>query len=35
MMGERFSANGEKFSIPGERFSANGEKFSVATVATT
>ena len=34
-MGERFSANGEKFSIPGERFSANGEKFSVATVATT
>ena len=32
-MGERFSANGEKFSLEGERFSANGEKFSLALVA--
>ena len=33
--GERFSANGEKFSLAGERFSANGEKFSLALVALT
>ena len=33
--GERFSTNGEKFSLEGERFSTNGEKFSLALVALT